>query len=210
MSSYTPSTSAQAARQLLADQLREIREEAGLTGRKLAELAGWHGVSKVSKIEHAARPISAVDLRRWCAVCEVPTHRVEDLLAERRDVASMWTTYRRLHRAGLRQAQASVRPIYDRASLIRGYQPNVIPGLLQTLGYTTSALNSVRDSLDLGVDDVSEAVSERMDRQRVLRTGQRRFVFVMEEAVLRHRTCEAETHSGQLLHLLTAMSLPSV
>jgi hypothetical protein len=42
------SSSAQQARQALADQLRDIRLAAGLSGRELAARAGWHGGSKVT------------------------------------------------------------------------------------------------------------------------------------------------------------------
>jgi Domain of unknown function (DUF5753) len=88
----------------------------------------------------------------------------------------------------LRQAQASVRPIYERSSRVRSYQPKIVPGLLQTSEYTTAVLLSARKRQGVQVDDVEAAVAERMDRQRVLREGGHRFAFVMEETVLRHRT----------------------
>lgn len=208
------SSSAQAARQHLADQLRELREGAGLTGRKLAQLAGWHGVSKVSKIEHAKRPISAEDLRAWCRVCWVPPERTEELLAGRRNVAGMWVTYRQLNRGGLRGAQEAVRARYEGAHQMRTYVTKAIPGLLQTEGYTAAALRAAY--LEQGVDtedterDIIEAVAERMDRQRVLRRAGARFAFVLEEDVLWHRTIDRETHTGQLHHLMEAMRRPSV
>ena len=107
------SSSAQQARQALADQLRYIRLAAGLSGRELAARAGWHGGSKVSKIEHGTRPPSADDVRTWCRVCAVAPERAEELLAEQRAVAGMWVTYQRLNRAGLRRAQESVRPAFE-------------------------------------------------------------------------------------------------
>ncbi|MFC5752159.1 helix-turn-helix domain-containing protein [Actinomadura rugatobispora] len=208
------SSSAQAARQRLADQLREIREDAGLTGRKLAELAGWHGVSKVSKIEHATRPISAEDLRTWCRVCDVPPARVEELLAELRSVTSTWLTYKQLNRGGLRRAQESVRDRYERANQMRAYATKALPGLLQTEPYTRAALRAV--FIEQGVEaddaerDIAEAVAERMDRQRVLRRPGARFAFVLEEEVLWHRTIDRTTHIAQLRHLLKAMRRPAV
>jgi Helix-turn-helix domain len=45
------------ARVEFAARLRELREDAGLSGRDLAARAGWHH-SKVSKLEHATRPPS--------------------------------------------------------------------------------------------------------------------------------------------------------
>ena len=110
------SSSARQARQALADQLRDIRLAAGLTGRDLAARAGWHGGSKVSKIEHGTRPPSGDDIRTWCRVCGVPPERAAELLAEQRAAAGMWVSYQRLNRAGLRLAQQSVRPAFDQAS----------------------------------------------------------------------------------------------
>jgi transcriptional regulator with XRE-family HTH domain len=205
-----PSSSAQAARQRLADQLREMREDAGLTGRKLAELANWHGVSKVSKIEHAARPISPEDLRTWCRICGVAPGRTEELLAELRAVVGMWVTYQQLNRRGLKNAQESVRERYERVRLMRVYSNRVIPGLLQTERYTTAALETVRHEQGVEANDVAEAVAERMDRRRVLHRTDARFVFLLEESVLWYRTTSVVIHAEQLRQLASVMLMPSV
>jgi transcriptional regulator with XRE-family HTH domain len=204
------SSSAQQARQALADQLREIRLTAGLTGRALAAGAGWHGVSKVSKIEHGVRPPSADDVRVWCQLCGTPPERAEELLAEQRAVAGMWVSYQRLNRAGLRKAQESVRPQYERVSLVRGYQPKIIPGLLQTAAYTTALLEDARDRQGVHRDDVAEAVAERAARQKVLTQVGHQFMFVIEEPVLLYRFCGTDVLRGQLLHLREISRLPSV
>lgn len=203
------SSSARAARQHLADQLREIREAARLSGRGLARTAGWHE-SKVSRVEHGVRAISIADLETWLHVCGVPPGRAEELRAEHQSAAGTWTSYQRLNRAGLRGAQRSVRSWFEQTSLMRVYQPKVVPGLLMTQAYTTEALRSVRDAQNVAVDDIAEAVAERMDRQHVLREGGHRFAFVVEEAVLHCRAVPLEVHRDQLRHLLMVMSLPSV
>lgn len=204
------SSTAQQARQALADQLREIRLAAGLTGSALASRAGWHGVSKVSKIEHGTRPASGDDVRAWCRACEVSTERTVELLAEQRAVAGMWVPYQRLNRAGLRKAQESVRLGYENSALVRSYQPKIVPGLLQTPAYTTAMLEDARDRQRVQRDDVAEAVAERARRQRVLTRAGHRFVFVIEEPVLRYRFCDPEILRGQLLHLREAARLPTV
>ncbi|XVQ10673.1 helix-turn-helix domain-containing protein [Spirillospora sp. CA-255316] len=204
------SSSAQQARQHLADQLREIRLDAGLSGKALAEAAGWHGNSKVSKIEHGRRPASADDIREWCRACGASPERTEELLAEQRAAAGMWLSYRRLNRAGLRKAQESVRPLFERVELVRSYQCKIVPGMLQTAEYTTVILESARDRQGVRKEDIAEAVEERMDRQRVLHQAGHRFAFVLEEAVLRYRVCEPQILRGQLDHLHQAMRLPAI
>ena len=59
-------------------------------------------------------------------------------------------------------------------------------------------------------DDVDAAVHARMDRQRVLYTGEREFRVVVEEQVLRTRVGDAGVMAGQLDRLLAVMSLPRV
>lgn len=60
------------------------------------------------------------------------------------------------------------------------------------------------------VDDVAEAVAARMERQRVLYEGDRRFAFLIEESVLRTGIGGAEVMAGQLGHLVSIASLPNV
>jgi hypothetical protein len=143
-------------------------------------------------------------------VCGTSPERVEELLAEQRAVAGMWVPYQQLNRAGLRKAQESVRPGYERSALVRAYQPKIVPGLLQTTEYTTALLEDARDRQRVQRDDVTEAVAERTRRQRVLTRAGHRFVFVIEEPVLRYRFCEPEILRGQLLHLRETARLPTV
>jgi transcriptional regulator with XRE-family HTH domain len=204
-----PSSSARHARQALADRLREIRLDAGLTARELARLCGWHGHSKVSKIEHGRRSPSAVDIEAWCAACGV-LERTAELVAELRAADSMWLDWQRMERAGLRPAQESVRELYERTKIFRFYSSVLIPGPVQTAPYVQALLSTIRDRRRLPVDDVGAAVTERMDRQHVLTEGDRRFCVLLEENVLRHRIGGAEVIAGQLGHLLSVMTLPSV
>ncbi len=89
----TSSSSAQQARQILADRLRDLRRDAGLTAIQLAARAGWER-TKVSKVEHATRPPSAADIRAWCRVCGADGE-VPDLVASLRAAEGMWVEWRR-------------------------------------------------------------------------------------------------------------------
>lgn len=205
--SPSPSSSVQAAREALAARLREIRLEAELTGQALAGKAGWHR-TKVSQIEHAARPPSRSDIRTWCRICDA-ADEAEDLIARLRDVQGGYVEWKRLQRTGLKRLQESARAEFDECRHLRAYCSQVVPGLLQTTEYTRALLASIQRFRDLP-DDVDAAVAVRMDRQRVLHEGDHRFAFLIEESVLRYRIGSAEVMAGQLGHLLTAMALPSV
>jgi hypothetical protein len=57
----SPSSSVQRARQELAERLRDLRLDAGLTARALSAAAGWHE-AKTSRIESAKQAPSEADL----------------------------------------------------------------------------------------------------------------------------------------------------
>ncbi|GAB2823265.1 helix-turn-helix domain-containing protein [Streptomyces daliensis] len=203
----SPSSSAQAAREALAARLRDLRVDAELTVRELASRAGWSH-SKVSRIENARTAPSPDDIRAWARVCGAED-QVADLTEALHAVEGMWIEWRRMERTGLKKAQESVRPLYERTRAFRAYDSWLVPGLLQTRGYTTAVLHATRRRRGL-VDDVDAAVAERMDRQHVLYEGRHTFAFVIEEAVLRAGIGGREVMREQLRHLLMVGFLPSV
>lgn len=135
--------------------------------------------------------------------------QTEDLIASLRTAEGMWVGWRRMERAGLKQAQEARLPLYQRTRRFRSYSSWLVPGMIQTQPYTTAALQAIQRRRGL-VDDVAEAVAARMERQRVLYEGDRRFAFLVEESVLWAGIGGAEVMSGQLGHLISVASLPNV
>ncbi|MCP3819086.1 helix-turn-helix transcriptional regulator [Streptomyces sp. A3M-1-3] len=201
------SSSVQQARETLAARLRDLRLDAGITGRELAARCGWHE-SKSSRIENARTPPSDADIGTWCLACGA-ADQAADLIAANRQSSDAYVQWRRLQRTGLRRLQESGATLYERTGRFRVYCSDVVPGFLQTPGYATALLSSIA-SLRGTPDDVSDAVAARMRRNRVVREGDHRFSIVLEESVLRYRIGDAETMAAQLGHLLSAMALPSV
>jgi len=201
------SSSARQARQILADRLRELRLDAGLTARELAVRAGWER-TKVSKIEHGTRPPSADAIRAWCRVCEAED-QAADLVASLRAAEGMWVEWRRMERTGLKRAQEAQFPLYERTRQFRAYGCWVLPGLIQTEAYTRAVLRAVQQRRGLP-DDVEEAVAVRMARQRVLRRGGRTAAFVLEESVLRNGFGGPDVMTGQYASLAEITAWPSV
>lgn len=201
------SSSAWQARQALGARLGEIRKDADLTGRALALLCGWHE-SKVSRIEHARTAPSADDIRLWCQHCGTPGE-TEELITFLRSVEDMFVEWRRMERTGLKRAQEAVLPLWERTRVFRAYSSWLIPGAVQTSSYTKAILSAIAARRDLP-DDTDEAAAVRADRLRLLRKGDHRFFVVLEESVLRNVIGGAEVMAGQLGHLITVASLPSV
>ncbi|QFG22795.1 helix-turn-helix transcriptional regulator [Actinomadura sp. WMMB 499] len=206
-SSPSPSSSVQAARQALAARLRELRQDAELSGVELAATVGWHK-SKVSRIEKAVQPVTRADIRAWCSACGAD-ERTDDLLASLRILEGAYVEWRRLQPTGLRRLQESYLPLYERTRWMRVYQPWVVPGLFQTAEYARSLLTSITEFRGIR-NDVDEAVAARLRRRRVLTTSGHTFAFIVEQCVLEYSVGSSEVMAGQLRHLLEAMTLPSV
>ena len=172
------STPVQQAREALGARLREIRKDANLTARALAAAMGSH-FTKVSKIENGARSPSEDDIRAWCTACYAQD-QIPDVIATVRHVASMYHEYRRQMQAGLKHLQESSVPLYEQTSLFRVYDTTVVPGLFTTAEYAAVLFRFWQGFMGLK-DDIDAAVEARMERQRVLYTGDRTFRVVIEE-----------------------------
>jgi Domain of unknown function (DUF5753) len=107
--------------------------------------------------------------------------------------------------AGLKHLQESSIPLYEQTSLFRIYDNTVVPGLFTTADYAAAIFRFWTRFMGLA-DDVDAAIEARMERQRVLYTGERRFQVVLEEQVLRTRVGDADVMAGQLDRLLAVMS----
>ncbi|MGP2436962.1 helix-turn-helix domain-containing protein [Streptomyces sp. JW3] len=173
----------------------------------MAVRCGW-SESKSSRIENAKTPPSDADIKAWCRACGVDG-QAPDLIAANRQSADAHVQWRRLQRSGLRRLQESTGDLYQQTKIFRVYVSDVIPGFLQTPGYAAALLSSIAEFRGTP-DDVTDAVAARMRRNEVLRSGTRRFSFVLEESVLRYRLCGADTMAAQLGHLLGVMERPNV
>ena len=203
----SPSSSVQRAREQLAERLRDIRLDARMTARVLSTAAGWHE-AKTSRIESAKVAPSEDDIRTWCRACGAE-REIPDLIAASRAADSMYIEWRRLNRAGMRRLQEVRRPLYERTRLFKAYCGTVVPGYLQTPAYAEALMSAITVFREIP-DDVEEAVRARMNRNRMVRSGNHRFALLVEETVLRYRIGNTDVLGGQLRYLLEASELPAV
>ena len=208
MPSYPPpSSTVQTARLALAERLREILRDSPLTGAELAKAAHWNP-SKTSRIINGVTNPSRADIIEWCRLCGVP-EQAEDLVAASESVESLYVQWRRVQRTGLRVAQESVVPLYERTERFRIYTSNVIPGFLQSAGYASALLSSITRFRGIR-NDVADAVEARLARSRIMHRPGHRFAFLIEQSVLTYLICDRPTMADQLGRLLTLMELPAV
>ncbi|MQY08150.1 helix-turn-helix domain-containing protein [Actinomadura macrotermitis] len=201
------SDEAELARQAFGERLRNLRKDARLKGRELAELTGLHP-TKVSRLEHGRQNPSENDIRVWCIACRAET-QIPELIATYRDIALMWEHNRTKLRGGMKRVQAQGTPLYESTKLLRAYESICPPGILQTPGYVRAVMQATADLYELP-DDIEEATAARLERQRLLYSGRHRYSFVLEYGALNIIMGGVDTMIEQLDFLESAARLPSV
>ena len=198
---------AQRAKEAFGSRLREIRQDAGFTGRQLAELTGFH-FTKISRVEHGAQGLSDADIGIWCLACGA-SDEIPALIAQARAADTLYREWKRQARSGLRRLQETIGPLYEQTRLFRVHEHWSIPGLLQTAAYSTESMAYWSRLLKLP-DDRTAATAARLERQRVLRSGDHQFAFLLAEQTLRTRIGTAEIMVEQLDRVLGVMALTNV
>jgi transcriptional regulator with XRE-family HTH domain len=195
----------QRAREDLGCRLGDIRKDARVSGRQLAALAGWH-FTKVSKIEHGRSAPSDADIELWCFHCGAES-QIADLTAAARGIEKMYIELKRLLRAGTARYQQELLDEEARTRHLRIFDPAVVPGALQTPGYATVRLSEFADMVGIPAD-LPATVAVRMERARLMLSGERLFHVVLSEHALRAALADPDVMEGQLRHLLEVSRLP--
>jgi transcriptional regulator with XRE-family HTH domain len=200
-------TSVQQARQALGLRLRELRRHSGLTGRELAGQLGWPA-SKISKLENGHQTPTDGDLRAW-ANATGAEKVVAELVASLHTLESQHAEWRRQLRGGLRSHQVELARLDEKTKLFRALESTFIPGLLQTAEYARARFAQSIRVLKVP-NDVDEAVRVRLQRQEILYRSDKRFHFLLTEAVLRYRLCPVEVMLAQLDRLVALSAMRNV
>ncbi|WP_433328798.1 helix-turn-helix domain-containing protein [Spirillospora sp. CA-294931] len=204
------SDSAAAAKKAFGIRLRDIRLDANLSGRELAVRSGMRN-TKISRLEHARQNPTETDIRQWCAACGVP-HLIPELIAVLREIEQMWVEYRREMRAGQVHIQSRSTPLYESTRLLRAYEANMVPGILQTRAYTVAVLTASARLHGTPLTDVETAADARLSRQHLVTAGNglNNYSFVIEHGVLEHGFGGDAVMEEQLDLLLRVTRLPNV
>ena len=190
-------------------RLRILRVEAELSGKELAERLGW-APSKVSKLELGQQAATAADVSAWASAVGASPAVREGLLADLHSLRVDYATWRQQFRTGGygRRQRASV-ALESTTSLIRAYETDAVPGLLQTPQYARHLFARLAEFRKLATD-VEEGVRARMRRQEVLYQPGKQFRFLVGEAALHHRVCPPAVLRGQLDRLAVLADLDTV
>jgi len=192
-------------RRRLGQELRRLRELKNMTAEEVADRL-LVSQSKISRLENGRRSISQRDVRDLCTVYEVEDRRiVESLMHMARESRQQgWW-----HAFGDIPYSVYIGLETDAASL-RVYEPQVVPGLLQTRGYAEAVCEGALP--EASPADIEKRVEVRMRRQERItdRRNPLRLWAVLDESALRREVGGRQTMVEQLERLNEVSQLPHV
>ncbi|MEU9287113.1 helix-turn-helix transcriptional regulator [Streptomyces sp. NPDC048275] len=207
--SVTPNPSTVLGRQL-GDELRRLREEAGLTTVQAADALDCTK-GKISRIENGRVAVRLPDLMAMLQAYQVLDAELRERLtvlarkANRRRRQGWWNQYSSV----LADTYRDYIALEAMAESIRTFQAQLVPGLLQIPEYIRAVTVASRQ-WDSG-DEIEKFVQVRLARQQRL-TGDSplRLWAVLSEAVLLQQVGGPQVMKAQLQHLLDASERPNV
>ncbi|WP_338907066.1 helix-turn-helix transcriptional regulator [Streptomyces nigra] len=201
------STDFQQARKVLGARLRELRTEAGLTGKEFAAKVGWQQ-SKVSKLENGKQTATEADVDAWVQAVARPDVGAE-LLNSLRTMDTSYRSWKRQLAAGHRAVQEGHLVQEQEAREILLFEPATIPGIFQTPEYARGVLTDV--SARVGSPrDIEAGVQARMQRQAILYEPGRSIHALVWEAALHVLRCEPAAMAAQLERLTALVGSSTV
>jgi transcriptional regulator with XRE-family HTH domain len=194
-------------RMLVGAQLRRLRTELGLTREEAGEAiraSEW----KIHRLENGQvgfKERDVIDLLRLYEVTDADEVAAFLLLIREANTPGWWQHYGDLLPRWFR----TYVDLESAAALIRTYEGQLIPGLLQTDDYMRAVIGGAQ--LDEPSEEMGRRVRLRMARQTLLtREHPPRLWAVVDEAALRRPVGGPEVMRGQLERLIDASKLPNV
>ena len=194
-------------RRLLGAQLRRLRERQGIT-REEAGYAIRASGSKMSRLELGRVGFKERDVADLLTLYGVMDERERETLlalAQDANTPGWW------HRYGdvLPGWFETYVGLEEAAALIRTYEVQFIPGLLQTEDYARAVISLGNSAAP--PEEIEQRVSLRITRQKLLTRGDGpRLWAVVDEAALRRPIGGREVMRGQIERLIEATKLPGV
>jgi transcriptional regulator with XRE-family HTH domain len=206
VTSPPPESGPTVLRILLGSHLRRLRESKGMSRDDAGYTIRASG-SKISRLELGRVGFKLRDVEDLLALYGVEEGESRDVLlalAEQANAPGWWHKYGDV----LPEWFQVYVGLEEAAKLIRTYEVQFVPGLLQTEEYVRAIATR---HLSVGAEEVERRVALRMTRQQVLtRPSPPRLWAVIDEAALRRNVGGRDVMRGQLERLIEASKLPNV
>jgi transcriptional regulator with XRE-family HTH domain len=194
--------------QVLGGELRRLRRRAHLTGKEVATRLGW-SEAKLSRIENGLARVKSADLDDFMDLYGVSGPDRAELEALARE--SRQTDPLEELEGDVPEGYARIVRAEWEAEAMQTWEPQVVPGLLQTESYTRAVLQPWPAILAMPTAALERRVKSRLLRQRVLeRTPLPELGFVIDESVLIRGFAVPSVMRDQLDHLVEVSEHPNI
>ena len=194
-------------RMILGRQLQALREKAGLSYEEAGQ-AIYSSEWTIRRMERAEGGLKALTVKSLLTAYGVTdAGEVDAFLALARDASKpgWWHRYDDVLPSWFRVAIG----LEESAALIRAYEPQIVPGLLQTQDYIRAITATSFPSAPQA--DTERRVALRLARQDLLRRpAPPEYRVVLDETVLRRPIGDRTVMRGQIQHLIEAAARPNV
>jgi transcriptional regulator with XRE-family HTH domain len=194
-------------RRQLGRHLRALRNQAKLTTRLAAQALEW-SEPKLWRIETGQTALRSLDVEAMCRVYGASAEVTQGLMLLARE--SRTVGWWHVHDDVVPDWLDLYLGLEEAASWLQWYDPEVVPGLLQTAAYARAVISAERP--DLGADAVTRRVQARLTRHALLVrvTAPLTAEVLLGEAVLRRPVGGPQVMAEQLDQLADAAMLPTV
>ncbi|WP_271222532.1 helix-turn-helix domain-containing protein [Streptosporangium carneum] len=188
-------------------ELSRLREDSGLTRVQVAERIGSTDTTLWRYETGLTRPRPS-DVSVLTEVYGVTGEARDSLIQMAREARQRGWWHR--HRQALKPGFDSYIGLEAEASVVRTYEPLVVPGLMQTEPYARAVIEAT--AMTQAPSEVDEKVSVRISRQQLLHGpgDPIQLVALLDEAVLRRQIGGRAVMREQLEHLVDLGKLPNV
>ncbi|MCW2913642.1 MAG: putative transcriptional regulator, family [Actinomycetia bacterium] len=188
-------------------ELNRLRSASGLSRAQVAERIGSTDTT-IWRYETGLTMPRPSDVGALLEAYGVSGAARDDLIQLAKDARKRGWWHR--HRETLKPGFDSYIGLESEASVVRTYQSQVVPGLLQTERYARAIIEAT--GMTSSAAEISEKVSVRMARQELIARSEDpvRLVAVLDEAVVRRQVGGPEVMAEQLSKLIDLGKLPNV
>jgi transcriptional regulator with XRE-family HTH domain len=207
MAETQPGSGPTVLRMILGRQLQALREKAGLSYDQAAEAiySSPYTVRRMERAEGGLKPLTVKGLLMAYGINDV--REIDTFLGLARDASKpgWWHSYDDVLPSWFKVAVG----LEESASLIRAYEPQVVPGLLQTEDYVRAI--TAASFPGATAEETERRVALRLARQELLRRpAPPEYWVVLDETVLRRPAGSRDVMRGQLAALIDAAEVPAV
>lgn len=165
----------------LIPKLAQMRSDAGLDQKRLAELLGV-APSTVSRALSGDTIPSDGLVSRWARACGAED-QIDDLLRLRAGATQRHMPWRQRFAVGIGGVQQAYNELHRRADMIWGWSGAYLPGAIQTRAYARAIMTGTSAGIRLP-QDVEDGVEKRMIRSQYVGDGTHQYRLYMSEAAL--------------------------